>query len=103
MNITVHVPDAAAADLDAAGPDPARALLEAYALDGYRRQLLGESAVRRLLGFETRMDVHAFLKEHGVPWPSLSMEDIERDTAVALEVARRHRAQSDAAVGDLRK
>jgi hypothetical protein len=53
MNITVNIPDNAAADLASAGQDPARALLEAYALEGYRRQVLGESAVRRLLGFET--------------------------------------------------
>lgn len=83
MNITVQVPDAAAGDLAAAGPDPARALLEAYALDGYRRRILGESAIRRLLGFETRMEVHAFLNEHGVPWPSFSLEDIEHDLAEA--------------------
>jgi hypothetical protein len=102
MDITVHIPDECAGALADSGQDPARALLEAYALEGYRRQVLGESAIRRLLGFETRMDVHAFLNEHGVAWPSLSMEDIERDTAVALEVARRHRAQSDPAAGNVR-
>ncbi len=82
MNITVQIPDAAAAYLAAAGPNPARALLEAYALEGYRRQVLGESAVRRLLGFETRMEVHAFLKEHGV-YLHYSQEDLEHDLAEA--------------------
>jgi Uncharacterised protein family (UPF0175) len=51
--------------------------------------------VRGLLGFETRMEVHAFLKEHGV-FMHYTMEDLERDPAVALGVARRHRAQLDA-------
>lgn len=102
MHITVEIPDSSAADLADAGPDPARALLEAHALDGYRRRTLGESAIRRLLGFETRMEVHVFLNEHGMPWPSLTAEDIEHDTAMALEVALRHRAQSGAAAPDLR-
>ena len=78
MHITVEIPDTAAGDLTAAGQAPARALLEAYALEGYRRQVLGESAVRRLLGFETRMEVHAFLKKHGV-YLHYSLEDLEHD------------------------
>jgi hypothetical protein len=36
------------------------------ALEGYRTELLSESAVRQMLGFQTRMEVHAFLKQHGV-------------------------------------
>lgn len=87
MNINVEIPDSAAADLTASGRDPARALLEAYALEGYRRQVLGESAVRRLLGFETRMEVHAFLKEYGV-YLHYSQEDLEHD----LVEARRYPA-----------
>jgi hypothetical protein len=82
MRITVEIPDSAASGLTASGQDPARALLEAYALEGYRRQVLGESAVRRLLGFETRMEVHAFLKEHGV-YLQYSLEDLEHDLAEA--------------------
>jgi hypothetical protein len=82
MHITVEIPDNAARDLTATGQDPARALLEAYALEGYRRQVSGESAVRRLLGFETRMEVHAFLKEHGV-YLHYSPEDLEHDLAEA--------------------
>ena len=82
MDITVQIPDNATADLAAAGSDPARAFLEAYALEGYRRQVLGESALRRLLGFETRMEVHAFLKRHDV-YLQYSQEDLEHDLAEA--------------------
>jgi hypothetical protein len=82
MNITVEIPDAIAGALAGAGQDPPRAVLEAVALEGYRRQVLGESAVRRLLGFETRMEVHAFLKEHGV-YLNYSQEDLEHDLAEA--------------------
>jgi len=72
-----------------------RRALEALALEGYRSQRLGESAVRRLLGLQTRMDVHGFLKEHGV-YLHYTMEDLEHDTAVALETARRFREQKAA-------
>jgi hypothetical protein len=94
MQITIEIPDMIAGWLAGAGRDPARALLEAFALEGYRRQDLGESAVRRLLGFETREEAHGFLKQHGAFLP-YTVEDAERDTAVALEVARRYRAQRD--------
>jgi len=90
MTITVDIPDSAAAVLTAAGQDPARALLEAYALEGYRAGRLSEAAVRRLLGFETRYEVDGFLKEHGA-FMHYTMEDVERDTAVALDVALRAR------------
>ena len=41
--------------------DVSRRTLEAIALEGYRSGALTESQVRRVLDFETRMDVHAFL------------------------------------------
>jgi Uncharacterised protein family (UPF0175) len=63
-------------------PCPRARLARSLALEGYRRQVLGESAVRRLFGFETRMEVHAFLKEHGV-YLNYSQEDLEHDLAEA--------------------
>lgn len=88
MTITLEIPDAAAAVLNAvAGPDPARALLEAYALDGYRSQHLTEYQVQQLLGFDYFEQVHGFLKEHGV-YLHYSQEDLEHD----LAEARRYQA-----------
>ena len=95
MNITVEIPDSAVGDLAIAGNDPPRALLEAFALEGYRAGRLSEAGVRRLLGFETRYEVDGFLKGHGASLP-YTMEDVERDTAVALEVALRARAERNA-------
>lgn len=95
MHIAIDIPDNIQGVI-AQDQDPARATLEALALEGYRSQRLGESAVRRLLGFQTRMEVHGFLKEHGVCL-NYSMEDLEHDTAAALDTARRFRAQRDAA------
>jgi hypothetical protein len=91
MHIAFELPDNIAGMI-AFDQDPARAALEAVALEGYRSKRLGESAVRRLLGFETRMEVHAFLQEHGV-YLHYDMDDLEHDTrevdrVVALMKAR---------------
>jgi len=91
--ITVEIPDMLAGVLAAGGKDPSRAVLEAMALEGYRTDQLTESDLKELLGFETRMEVHGFLKDHGV-FVHYTVEDLDRDTATALDVARRHQAQT---------
>ena len=92
MTITVEIPEELANQLIPAGQDPARAALEAIALEGYRSDRLSEAEVRRLLGFETRMEVHAFLKEHGV-FLHYTYEDFLHDREVASEVADRVQAE----------
>jgi Uncharacterised protein family (UPF0175) len=52
--------------------------VEALALEGYRSRRLSETQVRRLLGFNTRMQVHAFLKAHDV-YLNYSMDELEQD------------------------
>jgi hypothetical protein len=94
MHIAIDIPDNIQGVI-ARNQDPVRATLEALALEGYRSQRLGESAVRRLLGFQTRVEVHGLLKEHGV-YLDYSTEDLEHDTAAALDIARRFRTQKDA-------
>ena len=61
MKVTVEIPERIAQAFAPNGADLSRTVLEAMALEGYRRKLLGESPMRRLLGFETRMEVHGFL------------------------------------------
>ena len=66
MQITLEVPEDI---LKALGEKPeglSRTALEMLAIDGYRPHRLSEGQVRRLLGFETRYQVHGFLKDHGV-------------------------------------
>jgi len=89
MTITVELPDEVAGQIIPQGQDPARAVLEAIALDGYKRDRLTEVDVRQLLGFETRMEVHGFLKEHGAFMP-YTAEDLEHDSEVARRVAQKH-------------
>jgi hypothetical protein len=88
MTITVEIPDEFASQIVPEGQNPVRAVLEAIALQGYRGDRLTESDLRRLLGFETRMEVHGFLKEHGAFLP-YTVEDLEHDCEVARQVARR--------------
>jgi len=86
--ITVEIPEELAGYLIGAGKDPAREVLEAIALEGYRSDRLSEAEVRRLLGFETRMEVDAFLKEHGV-FLHYTYDDFLHDREIASEAADR--------------
>ncbi len=67
MRVSFDIPDAMAVQISDAGMDPARAALEARAVEGYRSRALSEAEVRRLLSFETRIEVHALLAAHDVP------------------------------------
>ena len=82
MEITLNIPDELARQVTARGHDPVRVAVEALALEGYRAELLSESAVRQMLGFETRMEVHAFLKQHNV-YLRYDLAELEQDQATA--------------------
>src|SRR5262249_10972970 len=88
MTITVEIPEELASQLIGTGQDPARAALEAIALEGYRADRLSETEIRELLGFETRMEVHSFLKEHGV-FLHYSQEDFVHDSESPSPVAEK--------------
>jgi hypothetical protein len=77
VQITLNIPEELAAQV-IADKDPALAALEAIAVDGYRTQRLTESEVRRMMGYQTRMQVHALLKEHDV-YLHYGMADWEQD------------------------
>lgn len=53
------------------------------AVEGYRTGLLSHAQARRMPGFETRMEVDAFLKHRGV-YLDYTEEDLEQD----LETSR---------------
>jgi predicted HTH domain antitoxin len=48
------------------------------ALEAYREGKLSTAQLRRLFGYSTRMQVHAFLKRHGV-YLHYSLEDLKHD------------------------
>lgn len=78
MQVTFDIPDALAAQIAAAGKDPARQALEALLADAYRTRTLSEGEIKRILGYGTRMEVHQLLAEHGVPL-DYTLEDLDRD------------------------
>jgi Uncharacterised protein family (UPF0175) len=77
MEIAIHLPDDIAQRLQAKWGDVSRRALEELVLEGYQARILGESDIRRLLGFETRFEVHEFLHAHQVPFYTL--DDLQRD------------------------
>jgi hypothetical protein len=66
MQITLELPADIAQGLGSTWNDLPRAALESLALEAYRSHALTAAQLRRLLGFETRMQVDAFLKEHEI-------------------------------------
>jgi len=81
MSVTIDLPEDISAALTEQWDDVPRRSLEAIALEAYRTAALTESQIRRLLGYETRFQVHALLKEHHVPL-RYSAADLEADVAV---------------------
>ena len=64
MQVQIDLPEDIANALIADGQDIGRATAESLALEGYRTGRLSEEQIRRLLGLESRLQVHRFLKDH---------------------------------------
>jgi len=95
MQLAIELPEDIAEDLRAKWKDLPRHALEAIALEGYRSGALTESQVRRLLGFETRLEVNAFLRDRGVYYKySRSELDQEIETNERLLEAREREVRS---------
>ncbi len=92
MQITLELPDDVAQGLEAQVKNLPRALLESFALEGYRSSKLTEEQVRRILGYGTRMQVHGFLKEHGV-YLNYGLEDLDQDMQTLRQLRERESAQ----------
>lgn len=83
VQITIELPS----DL-AHHADPARETVEAAAIAGYRSGSLTAYQARILLGFRTRWEFAAFLKERGIYDDSYTPADLDRDFENAMRVAR---------------
>ena len=66
MQITLELPEDIARGLESKWQDLPRAALESLALEAYRSGTLSAAQIRRLLGFETRIQLDAFLKDHEI-------------------------------------
>ena len=61
--ITIGLPEELTEALSRTGSDLSRAALEALATEAYRERKISHTQLGQLLGFETRMEVDAFLKD----------------------------------------
>ena len=93
MQVTFDIPDTLAAQIIATGKEPSRAALEALAVEGYRTRQLTESEVKQMLGYGTRMQVHALLKEHDV-YLNYSLSDVEQDIRASDDLQAMRSAES---------
>lgn len=59
--------------------DVARNILEQVALEGFKSGQLSTAQVRRILGFESRFQVHEFLAAHDVPWVDYDEDELQRE------------------------
>ena len=82
MQLPLGLPDELTAALAPSADQLPRAIFEAVALEAYRENKLSTAQLRRLLGFRTRAQTHAFLKEHGV-FLRYDLADLEHDRAAA--------------------
>ena len=77
MQITLELPEDIAQSLASKWKDLPRAALESLALEAYRSDALTAAELGKLLGFETRVQVDAFMKEHEVY--DFTAADFEQD------------------------
>jgi hypothetical protein len=87
MLITLELPDDIVKELETRWTDLPRAALESLALEAYRSRALTAPRLRRLLGFETRMQLDAFLKEHEVY--DFTAADFEQDRETLCQLRKR--------------
>lgn len=80
MDIMISLPADISESLEGQWGNVSRHALETLAAEGYRTGALTEGQVRRLVGLETRFEVHALLKEHRVPL-HYTEADLEEDLA----------------------
>ena len=78
MQLTLDLPDELTAALAPSAQDLPRAVFAAVALEAYRENKLSTAQLRRLLGYHTRTETHAFLKEHGV-FLRYGLADLDHD------------------------
>ena len=83
MSVTISFPDEI---LSADARNLPRRILEQVALEGFKSGQLTTSQVGRILGFDSRMQVHEFLASHRVPWVDYDEEELEREVKTLREL-----------------
>ena len=94
MAVKIDLPPDVEQNLQEKWGDLPRHALEALAVEGYRARVLTRAQVRRMLGFETREQVDAFMARNDVPF-DYSVTDFEHDgeTSRHLKEARQRESR----------
>lgn len=83
MNVQVTIPEEV---FNQTNEETSRRILEAFALEGYKTKQLTPAQIKRILGFETRLEVYDFLAKNGIAWVDYSPEDAERERSLLREL-----------------
>src|SRR5712692_55111 len=78
MTVNIELPEDISEALRRHWGDLPRWTLETLAAEAYKNGALTESQIRRMLGFATRAEVHAFLKQSGV-YLDYTAQDLDDD------------------------
>lgn len=85
MDVHIKIPDEV---FNLQGGEPSRQILETVALEGYKSKQLTAAQVKRILGFETRLEVYNFFARNGVAWIDYSPEEAEREENLLRELTQ---------------
>jgi hypothetical protein len=88
MVVQLQVPDDIVEKLQAKSEDLPRQALESLAAESYRAGTLSSAEVQRMLGFETRWETDAFLKEREA-YLRYSGEDFRKDIEAFRRLSER--------------
>ena len=88
MNLTVEIPDSLFETLRRSCGDLSRAVLEGFAVEGYRSGRLSAAEVGTLLGHGNRWETEEFLSQRGA-WPAPTADEV----AGELEALKKLRGQ----------
>jgi hypothetical protein len=83
--VAIELPEDIADRLSEKPEDLSRVALEAIAAQGYRSGKLTHAEVQRVLGFSSRWETDAFLKQAGA-YLDYSEADLERDLVVSRQL-----------------
>ena len=85
MNVAIELPKEIANSLAGPHEDLSRITLEALAAQGYRDGKLSHSEVQHLLGFNSRWETDAFLKQAGAHL-DYTEADLDRDIEASQQI-----------------
>ena len=85
MNVAIELPPEIARSLAGPHDDLSRVALEALAAHGYRSGKLTHAEVQRMLGFNSRWETDAFLKQAGA-YVDYTEADLEHDLALSRQI-----------------